>query len=49
VDDPESAMSRIREQLAHKNIEVRTLEEIAPSMEDVFVEMIEAEERKAAA
>ena len=34
--------------LAAKGIEVQRLEQIEPSMEDVFVAMIEAEERKAA-
>jgi ABC-2 type transport system ATP-binding protein len=49
VDDPDAAIPRIRERLGSKGIEVRQIGEIAPSMEDVFVEMIEAEERKAAA
>ena len=39
---------RIRERLEAAHIEVRKLEPIQPSMEDVFVAMIEAEERKAA-
>jgi ABC-2 type transport system ATP-binding protein len=37
---------RIRARLAGRGILVRRLEAIAPSMEDVFVAMIEAEERK---
>ena len=36
------------ERLADHKIEVRKLERIQPSMEDVFVALIEAEERKAA-
>jgi ABC-2 type transport system ATP-binding protein len=48
VDDPAKAGPRIREALSAKKIEVKRLERIEPSMEDVFVEMIEAEERKAA-
>jgi len=48
VDDGESAMARIRERLAAKGIAVHRLERIAPSMEDVFVAMIEEEERRAA-
>ena len=48
VDQPEAAVERIRQALAGKGIEVRRLERIEPSMEDVFVAMIEAEERKAA-
>lgn len=41
--------NRIREALEARGIEVRRLEPIEPSMEDVFVAMIEAEEKKAAA
>jgi len=48
VDQPEAAVERIRQALAGKGIEIRRLERIEPSMEDVFVAMIEAEERKAA-
>ena len=48
VDDAETAAVRIHERLAASDIEVRKLERIQPSMEDVFVAMIEAEERKAA-
>ena len=39
---------RIRQALAAKKIDIHRLEEIEPSMEDVFVAMVEAEERKAA-
>jgi len=48
VDGVEAASARIRQALASKGIAVERLEKIAPSMEDVFVAMIEAEERKAA-
>ena len=48
VDDAEAGGPRIRAALEAKGIVVRRLEEIEPSMEDVFVAMIEAEERKAA-
>jgi ABC-2 type transport system ATP-binding protein len=44
----ESAADQIREALAAAGIAVRRLERIQPSMEDVFVAMIEAEEKKAA-
>ncbi len=48
VDDAAAAEHTIRQALASAGIEVRRLEPIAPSMEDVFVAMIEREERKAA-
>jgi ABC-2 type transport system ATP-binding protein len=48
VDDVEATSARVRQALAAKGIEVKRLERIEPSMEDVFVAMIEAEERKAA-
>jgi ABC-2 type transport system ATP-binding protein len=48
VDDAETTGARVRQALAAKGIAVRSLERIAPSMEDVFVALIEAEERKAA-
>lgn len=48
VDDPEAASPRIREALSAQGIEIRHLEAIEPSMEDVFVAMIEREERGAA-
>ena len=44
----DATSARVRERLAAKGIEVRKLEQIEPSMEDVFVALIEAEERKAA-
>jgi ABC-2 type transport system ATP-binding protein len=48
VDDAPAAIARIREALGAKGIAIKRLERIDPSMEDVFVAMIEAEERKAA-
>jgi ABC-2 type transport system ATP-binding protein len=48
VDDVDATSARMRERLAARNIEVRKLEQIQPSMEDVFVALIEAEERKPA-
>jgi ABC-2 type transport system ATP-binding protein len=48
VDDEEASMPRIRAALAAKGIEIRRLEPIDPSLEDVFVALIEAEERKVA-
>jgi ABC-2 type transport system ATP-binding protein len=48
VDDPAQAGARIREMLVTKGIGLKRLEQIQPSMEDVFVAMIEAEERQAA-
>ena len=49
VDDVAQAEAAIRERLAANGIELRRIGEIAPSMEDVFVALIEAEERKGAA
>jgi ABC-2 type transport system ATP-binding protein len=48
VDDVEATSARVRERLGAQGIEVRKLERIEPSMEDVFVALIESEERKAA-
>jgi ABC-2 type transport system ATP-binding protein len=48
VDDAAAAGPPIRERLGSLGIEVSRLEPIEPSMEDVFVAMIEAEERRAA-
>ena len=48
VDDAEGTAARIRQVLARSGVEVKRLERIEASMEDVFVAMIEAEERKAA-
>jgi ABC-2 type transport system ATP-binding protein len=46
VEDPASAVPQIRELLGAQHIAVQQLEPIQPSMEDVFVAMIEEEERK---
>ncbi|HEX8984488.1 MAG TPA: ABC transporter ATP-binding protein [Bryobacteraceae bacterium] len=46
--DAGAAAPRIRERLASAGIRIERLERIAPSMEDVFVAMIEAEERRSA-
>ena len=48
VDELDATTAGIREALAGKSIAVESLERITPSMEDVFVALIEAEERKAA-
>ena len=48
VDNPAAAMDAIRTALAAAGIEIRRLEPITPSLEDVFVALIEAEERRAA-
>jgi ABC-2 type transport system ATP-binding protein len=46
VRDPEMARSQIRQALEERNVAVRRLESIEPSMEDIFVATIEQEERK---
>jgi ABC-2 type transport system ATP-binding protein len=48
VDDLESGMGLIRARLAENNIAIDRLEKILPSLEDVFVALIEAEEKKPA-
>ena len=48
VDALDATSTRIRQALAAKGIAVQSLDRITPSMEDVFVALIEAEERKAA-
>jgi drug efflux transport system ATP-binding protein len=48
LDDPDKALPGIRERLAREGIQISRLERIEPSMEDVFVAMIESEERRAA-
>jgi len=48
AEDGERAMPQIRSALEQAGIAITVLEPIEPSMEDVFVAMIEAEERKAA-
>jgi ABC-2 type transport system ATP-binding protein len=47
VQDAAAASPRIRQALAERGILVQSLEVIQPSMEDVFVALIEEEERKA--
>jgi ABC-2 type transport system ATP-binding protein len=46
VDDSETGMEIIRGRLAAAGIEIHRLEKILPSLEDVFVALIEAEEKK---
>jgi ABC-2 type transport system ATP-binding protein len=48
VTDTARSVARIREKLTAHKIEIRKLESIAPSMEDLFVSLIESEERKSA-
>jgi ABC-2 type transport system ATP-binding protein len=48
VDDLDSAKARIPVALAAKSIELKRMEPIVPSMEDVFVAMIAAEDKQAA-
>jgi ABC-2 type transport system ATP-binding protein len=48
VDNDEAAIPRIRAALEQAGIEIRSLEPITPSMEDVFVSLIEKEEEGAA-
>ena len=47
VHDPAAAERAVREALSERGIEIKRLAVIEPSMEDVFVGMIEQEERKA--
>jgi ABC-2 type transport system ATP-binding protein len=47
TDDVEDAMARIRRLLDKEHISITRLHQIQPSLEDVFVALIEAEERKA--
>jgi ABC-2 type transport system ATP-binding protein len=46
VQDPNVAAPRIRRALEQRGIDIQRLEVIQPSMEDVFVAMIEEEEQK---
>ena len=48
VNEPESAINEIRSRLTAKAIDIHTLEKILPSLEDVFVALIEAEEKNIA-
>jgi len=45
VEEPQSAMDSIRGTLAASSIDVHKLEPIEPSLEDVFVSLIESEDR----
>jgi ABC-2 type transport system ATP-binding protein len=47
VDNDEAAIPRIRAALEHAGIQIRSLEPITPSMEDVFVSLIEQQEAAA--
>jgi len=46
VDDVAASTERIRRVLEQQHIQIRRLEAIQPSMEDVFVALIESEEQK---
>jgi len=46
VQEPESGIAVIRQALERAGIAMRGIEQITPSLEDVFVALIEAEERK---
>ena len=46
VDDLDAGAAHIRQVLGEKQIQIKRLEPIQPSMEDVFVGLIEAEEHK---
>jgi ABC-2 type transport system ATP-binding protein len=48
VEDTGATVERIRRKLLANQIEIRKLESIPPSMEDLFVSLIESEERKKA-
>lgn len=47
VEDVASATARIRQALESRGIQIRRLEPIPPSMEDVFVALVEAREKTA--
>ena len=44
VNEADSGMAAVRAQLAERNIPIKRIEKISPSLEDVFVALIEAEE-----
>lgn len=48
VDELEAGMNSIRRHLAAAGIQIREMKKIQPSLEDVFVALIEAEEKKTA-
>jgi ABC-2 type transport system ATP-binding protein len=45
ADDPELAAATIRSQLHNRGYRVAGVDEIVPSLEDVFVSLIEAKDR----
>ena len=47
LEELESGTNEIRRRLQSEGIEIQRLEKIQPSLEDVFVALIEAEEKKA--
>ena len=48
VDEAESGIPAVRSRLSAAGIEIQKIEKILPSLEDVFVSLIEAEEKKSA-
>jgi ABC-2 type transport system ATP-binding protein len=46
TSDPEAAEKAVRSQLASQGLTAFSLETILPSMEDVFISLIEAEDRR---
>jgi len=48
VGDSEAGMASIRKLLADGKVDIQSLEKISPSMEDVFVSLIEQQEKAAA-
>jgi ABC-2 type transport system ATP-binding protein len=46
VADADSGITAVRARLQERNIPIKRLEKITPSLEDVFVAMIENEERR---
>ena len=48
VTELDGGMEEIRSRLSAQNIEIHRLEKIQPSLEDVFVSLIEAEEKRSA-
>jgi ABC-2 type transport system ATP-binding protein len=47
VDNPQDGEAAVRSALASTDIEIRTLEAIPASMEDVFVTLLEFQDKKA--
>jgi ABC-2 type transport system ATP-binding protein len=47
TNDLENSVAEIRKRLQSENIEIRRLEKIQPTQEDVFIALIEAEEKTA--